>query len=189
MRLSEKLKDSFKTVCFTETPLDQIHKLTSESFPRKIKLKPYGLVFWRDEMIDKGANPAIYLNGDGTSLREYLLSEFDRHFKGVRSLYRLSKKEDNYKEIIHYYSLVNLMADRHDFSWEREWRHGGDFKFAFKNVVAIVAEDSDRFLERCEEELSDNRFKFIKRVPIISSSWSYEDVVEEMAFKIWKKNA
>ncbi|WP_133149005.1 hypothetical protein [Vibrio lentus] len=119
MEPSDKLKNSFKTVCFTETPLDQIHKLAAESFPRRIKLKPFGLVFWRDNMVEKGANPAIYLNGDGTSLREYLLSEFDRHFKGVKALSKLKRKEEYYREIVHYYSLVNLMSEKHDFSWER----------------------------------------------------------------------
>lgn len=189
MALSKVLKNSFKTVCFTETPLDQIQKLAAENSQRSIKLKPYGLVFWRDEMIDTGANPAIYLNGDGTSLREYLLSEFDRHFKGVKSLYRLKRKDDNYKEIIHYYSLVNLMSGRHDFSWEREWRHSGDFKFQFRNVVAIIAENPNDFIGKCEDRMSDRKLKFIKRLPIISAAWTYEDVVEEMANKIWQKSA
>ncbi len=189
MDLTPKLRDAFKTVCFTETPLNQIYKLTAEDFPRRIKLKPHGLVFWRDEMLESGANPAIYLNADGTSLREYLLSEFDRHFDGVKALSKLKRHEDFYKEIIHYYSLVNLMSDRHDFSWEREWRHSGDFKFKFSDVVAIVTENPDKFLRKCEKQLPARKVDFIKRIPIICADWSYEDVVEEMAMKIWEKNA
>ena len=140
-------------------------------------------------MIEVGANPAIYLNDDGTTLREYLLSEFDRQFKGVNALHRLKEKEEYYKEIVHYYSLVNIMREKHDFSWEREWRHSGDFKFKYSDVVSVVAKNPEYFLERCENELSAQKVKFIKRLPIIASSWSYEDVVEEMAIKIWNNNA
>ena len=189
MGFTQKLRNAFKTVCFTEAPLNQIYKLAAEDFPRRIKLQPHGLVFWRDEMLNSGANPAIYLNADGTSLREYLLSEFDRHFEEVNSMSKLKQYEDNYKEIVHYYSLVNLMSGRHDFSWEREWRHSGDFKFKYSDVVAIVTENPEKFLRKCEKQLSTRRGNFIKRIPIISADWSYEDVVEEMAMKIWEKNA
>ncbi|KAE9635720.1 hypothetical protein [Aeromonas veronii] len=189
MDLTPRLKNSFKTVCFTETPLDQIDKLAVEDFPRRIKLQPYGLVFWRDNMIEVGANPAIYLNAEGTALREYLLSEFDRQFEGIDTLNELRRTEEYYREIIHYYSLVNIMREKHDFSWEREWRHPGDFNFNYSDVVAIVAKNPDCFLRRCERELPERQFKFIRRIPIISSSWTYEDVVEAMAIKIWNKNA
>ncbi|WP_176474697.1 hypothetical protein [Pseudoalteromonas sp. HM-SA03] len=189
MKLTPQLKNAFKTVCFTETPLDQINKLAVEDFPRRIRLQPYGLVFWRENMIEVGTNPAIYLNAEGTTLREYLLSEFDRQFKGVDALHKLRRNEQYYKEIVHYYSLVNIMHEKHDFSWEREWRHSGDFKFKYSNIVAVVAKHPDEFLKRCESELPDKSIKFIRRIPIICSSWSYEDVVEEMAIKIWNKNA
>lgn len=189
MDITDRLRNSFKTVCFTETPLNQIYKLAAEDFPRRIKLKPHGLVFWRDEMLKSGANPAIYLNADGTSLREYLISEFDRHFEDVRAMLNLKENEDYHKEIVHYYSLVNLISGRHDFSWEREWRHSGDFKFRYSDVVAIVTENPNEFIEKCEDKLSKAQINYVKRIPIISADWSYEDVVEEMAMKIWEKNA
>jgi hypothetical protein len=188
MTITPKLKNTFKTVCFTETPLDQIDKLAAEDFPRKIRLQSYGLVFWRDNMIKSGVNPAIYLNDDGTTLRDYLLSEFDRQFKGVNALRRLKEKEEYYQEIVHYYSLVNIIREKHDFSWEREWRHSGSFKFNYSDVVAIVAKDPEHFLKRCESEFSPQKAKYIRRLPIISASWTYEDVVEEMAIKIWEAN-
>jgi hypothetical protein len=55
MELTTLLKGRFKTVCFTETPLDQIHKMTSDNYERKIRLRPYGIVFWRHELIQRGA--------------------------------------------------------------------------------------------------------------------------------------
>ncbi|WP_157937383.1 hypothetical protein [Vibrio lentus] len=55
--------------------------------------------------------------------------------------------------------------------------------------MAIVAENPDEFIEVCSNKLSKNKMSYIKRIPIISANWSYEDVVEEMAIKIWQKNA
>lgn len=186
MNLTKKLKNSFKTVCFTETPIDQIFKLTAENFSRKIKLKPYGLVFWRDVLIGKGANPSVYINGDGTNLKKYLISEFDRHFKGVNALKRLKIKQEYYQEIVQYYSLINLMSDKYDFSWEREWRINGDFKFLYRDIVAIVSPNPDKFIKSCRKKLTTKKMNFIDRIPIISSEWGYEQVIEELSEKLWE---
>jgi len=183
--LTQVLRNAFKTVCFTETPLDQIHKMTSESYPRRIKLRPYGLVFSRKTLIEKGVNPAIYVNGEGTTLKKYLLSEFDRHFEDVQALRTLKQKEDYYKEIVHYYSLINIMQEKHDFTWEREWRHNGDFQFEYIDIVAIVAQEPSNFEERCKNELTERVFKYMQKIPIISPTWSYEEVIDEMSIKLW----
>lgn len=185
MAMTDKLKRSFKTVCFTETPLNQLNKLVSEEIDRKVKLKPYGLVFWRNFMVNDGASPAIYVNGDGTYLRDYLISEFNDHFNDVKSYVALERREDFAEEIIKYYSIINLMSERYDFSWEREWRYSGDYNFEYSNVAAIIAEYPDEFLELCEVELSDEVFSYVKRIPIISPAWSYEGIIDAMTRKIW----
>jgi hypothetical protein len=185
MELTKKLKKSFKTVCFTETPLDQIFKLTVEDFPRRIKLRPYGLVFWRDVLLEKGANPAIYINGDGTNLNKYLINEFDRHFKNISALKGLKNNQEYYQEIVHYYSLINLISDRYDFSWEREWRCNGDFKFKYRDIVTIISDSPETFLEKCHKNLTKNKMNYINRIPIISSRWGYERVIDEMSEKLW----
>ena len=46
MKFTNKLKNKFNTVCLTEAPLTQIQKLTLIYPNRRIKLKPYGLIFW-----------------------------------------------------------------------------------------------------------------------------------------------
>lgn len=187
MQLTPLLQKKFKTVCFTETPLDQIHKMTSETYPRRIKLRPYGLVFWRDELVDKGANPAIYINSTGTTLRDYLITEFDSHFKGVKAFKKLRAKEDYYREIVHYYSLVNIISEKYDFSWEREWRHSGHFEFEYIDVVAIIAKNPDSFEKKCKKEIDSNKFEDIKKIPIISPYWGYEEVIEALSIKLWQK--
>lgn len=48
---SDVLKRQFNTVCFTEAPLNQLRFLTREVVGRRIQLKPYGLVFWKNDRV------------------------------------------------------------------------------------------------------------------------------------------
>lgn len=182
---SAVLKEEFNTICFTETPLPQIRRLTGDIPGRRIALAGYGLVFSKDAMIARGACPAVYLNAKGTKLKHYLLSRFRTDFKDIRSLKKLKKKEtDHYRSMIQYYSLINIIAENYDFAWEREWRHRGDFEFRYRDIVAIVAEDPTAFESYCKESLKPERFKYIERIPVISANYSYEEVVEAMSAKI-----
>lgn len=134
---SPVLKNKFNTVCFTETPLPQISSLLLDLPGRKIKLKPYGLVFWRHELVARGANPAIYINAMGKSnLKGYLLEQFKQHFKDVKTFKTFQQQECYFQELIHYYSLITVMSTNHDFAWEREWRVLGNLKFQCK-VLAV----------------------------------------------------
>lgn len=180
------LTQRFFTVCFTETPLMHIHRLTGEIPRRKVKLKGYGLVFAKDALIQRGACPAIYLNAKGTELKNYLLSRFRADFKSVNSLKKLKQAQArHYKSIIGYYSLINIIASNYDFTWEREWRHSGSFKFDYDDVVAIVAPHPESFESYCKRKLPVTFRKYIGRIPIISPAYSYEEVVEAMSIKIW----
>ena len=186
LRFSSVLSGEFQTVCFTEAPLAQIRQLVGEIPGRQIALQPYGLVFNKNTLLSRGANPATYLNAKGTKLREYLLDRFRDDFDGINQLSRLKQEQQKYyRSIIQYYSLVNIIRDNHDFTWEREWRHRGSFSFRYLDVVAIIARDPDTFEEKCREELSPVKFRYIQMIPIISPYWSYEDIVETMSAKVW----
>lgn len=187
MNFSQKLQEEFYTVCFTETPLPQIKQLTKEIEGRRIKLSPYGLVFWKDELFDKGASPAIYINAKGTSVSEFLIDEFISIFKDITTFRGLRDKEAHYKNIVHYYSLINVVKDEHDFMWEREWRHHGNFGFKYGSVSAIIAPSPDRFKKLCEGNCSKHLKKYLDRIPFISPDWTYEELLEELAVKTWEQ--
>ncbi|MBX3318665.1 MAG: hypothetical protein KF890_02185 [Nitrospira sp.] len=179
---SPLLKSKFNTVCFTETPLPQISSLLRDLPGRNVKLRPYGLVFWRKGLVDRGANPAIYVNAmGGNNLRSYLLDQFNEHFQDVKTLKIFQKQESYFQELIHYYSLINVISERHDFAWEREWRILGDFKFQYEDLVAIIAAKPQQFLDRCEHILNEPAMRSIRRTPMISPNWNYEQILEEMS--------
>jgi hypothetical protein len=187
MECSKVLKGKFKTVCFTEVPLTQIKRIVRPMSDRKIKLKPYGIVFWKDHLFEMGASPSIYINANGTSLSDYLNDQFDYHFRDVKSFRALQQVEKDYhEEIVHYYSLINVVRDDHDFMWEREWRYNGDLTFRYRDVAAVIAKDPDDFRAYCDDVLEPGVAVWIRRLPVIDPGWGYEELVEEMALKIWE---
>lgn len=189
MRFSKVLRCEFKSVCFTEAPLSQVHQLTRIIPKRTIKLKPYGLVFWKDALMDRGANPAIYLNAQGNSLSKYLLDQFEKEFGGIRTLKRLKTNErKHYESIIQFFALLNVVKKKNNFMWEREWRHMGDLDFKYEDVVAIIARRPYSFIEESEEHLSAPAYKAIKQIPIIDPSWKLEEVVEALATQMRNQN-
>ncbi len=184
---SEVLKKQFNTVCFTETPLNQLRHLAQEIPGRKIELCPYGLVFWKANMLEAGANPAVYINSKAKGLRELLLKQFDEHFKELRQ-YRQFKSEfgNDADAIIRYYALINIISDRVDFSWEREWRVKGDFSFTFDRLVAIIAPNPESFRKMADQCFGSKLRDEIVRIPVVCPEWNYEQLVEEMTFRIWE---
>ncbi len=189
MNFTNKLKKSFNTVCFTEVPLHQIKNLTGE-IKRQIKLKPYGLIFWKEDLFASGASPAVYINAIGTQLKQYLLDDFRKNFVEVRRYKDLTiENSDFHKELIQYYSLINIVTPKHDFMWEREWRYNGDFKFEITDLVGIIAEDKKVFWDKCKRGVGSRRvLKDLERIPIISPDWGYEELFEELALTIWNSS-
>jgi hypothetical protein len=80
MGFTSLLTKKFSTVCFTETPLTQIKKIATRIPGRRIQLKPFGLIFWKDPLFESGASPAIYINAKGTLIDKFILDEFDGIF-------------------------------------------------------------------------------------------------------------
>lgn len=186
--LTSTLQKQFNSVCLTEAPLDQIQHLSKEIPSRKIHLRPYGLVFWRDDLLERGANPALYISDKSPGLRQHLLAQFRGHFcrNGTHENFVKAHGAAKAGAIINYYSLVNLISKKHDFSWEREWRFRGQLTFDYQALVAIIAENPEEFrgaLEKASSRIPSA--KQLLRIPIISPAWGYELVVEEMSFRIW----
>ena len=66
--------------CFSETPLEDLGGLVDPGVWRQFGFQPYGVVFERDFMLGKGANPVWYLNsysGPGISF-DWLARDVNR---------------------------------------------------------------------------------------------------------------
>jgi hypothetical protein len=120
------------SVCFTETPLAQIHFQVKEVLGRRLDFKPYGLAFFEQSLRAKGGNPVFYFNSENeqivSTLNNMATSEDCHKFKSILPLYeafgpRLFKRNAlQQREIV-------------DFRWEREWRINGNFMFSSSDIA------------------------------------------------------
>jgi len=164
--LSADLRKSFCVACFTEVPLSQVRHLIGSIEGRQIELSSYGFVFTKKYLIEKGAQPAIYINSyDGNMhLREAVDTIFEK------------AQEGNFKgKIWRLLPFINAMHERYDFTWEREWRVRGTFTFSINKLVcAILPPDGN---DDVREALAT------AGIAAISPTWTYERIVAELALQ------
>jgi hypothetical protein len=134
---------------------------------RKVRLSSYGLIFHREFILEKGAQPAIYINSynGNSSLGEAVdvLCEIAR-----------SKKFKNGK-VWRFLPYLNAMHERYDFTWEREWRVCGDVEYRPSDVMAVILPKGGK---------TEWRQRFAKSgVPVISPGLSYEEIVGELSLQ------
>ena len=164
-QIPKKHKNKFCVCCFTEIPLSELHLLTRHIKGRQYQLSEYGLVFSREFLISKGAQPAIYINSYHKHM--WLREAADRIWEIA--------EENNFRDckIWRILPFLNAMHEGYDFTWEREWRICGDLAFAPEDIVCVVLP------EEGEEEL---RREFLRQsVPVISPGWSTERIVSEFS--------
>jgi hypothetical protein len=160
---TDRLND-FRVACFTETPLHQIRKLTRRVAGRRIHLRPFGFVFKRQFLEEKGGQPAIYINNyhGHCKVRE----GFDRIFTAAKDFGFKGKGW----QVLPY---VNVVNDGYDFAWEREWRVVGDVDFELSDLVCAVMPSKGH--DSLREKLAR------AGVPAVSPYWNLEKTVEQLS--------
>jgi len=123
-----------KSVCFTEIPLTHI-KFCLEMPGRDIKFEPYGLVFTREFLQARGANPVMYLN-------TYQSEEIKQ---AVADLVSRPELRSSIEKIVAYFDTFGKDHGEkiYDFYWEREWRLRGDMEFDYPDVLLGICRDED----------------------------------------------
>lgn len=166
---TESALASQRVCCFSETPLEDLGGLIDPGMWRRFKFQPYGVVFERDFMVAKGANPVWYLNSysaPGVTF-EWLVRDVNTLIDAVimsESATPDAKAAAFQKSpMCRLAPMIETMGKwrrpsggtrKKDFSFEREWRHAGDFHFTPNDVKAILTppEDRDDFLAELEED-------------------------------------
>lgn len=157
--LDDTNKNKFKVVCFTETPIDQIEVLLERVHGRNKPLSPYGLVFKKEYIRQKGGNPAFYIAGNLSA--------------PLWSLYDNASKDTFPDADCKVLALINKCDEAIDFHWEREWRIVGDLKFDLKDIYCGLC---------LEENISDFESKY-KPVIFISPSWGINKILDKVVAK------
>lgn len=160
--------DAMKVVCFSETPLEHAYSLFQEIKGRKVKLSTYGIAFTKAVARQKGVNPVWYV--DMTMGRDW---ELAAALDALREDAKASAGGFASHHGATILPFVEQMGSWHttqkEFSWEREWRHRGDFRF----------EDFDVALVLCPEaEIGE--FEALGPYAAVDPSWSLERIIDSL---------
>lgn len=174
-QIPDKHREKFAVCCFTEVPLQELHLLTRSIKGRRNQYSDYGVVFSREFLMLKGAQPAIYLNSYGKN--SDLSEAADRIFE-------LAKAEGFRGKLSRLIPYMNHMNEGYDFAWEREWRIVGDLKFELEDIVCLILPE--------QGEMALKREFLESGVPVISPGWTTERIIDEFskqarrARRIWR---
>lgn len=139
--LPEEKQRFFGAVCLTETPLNEIHCFL-EIGGRHFNLQPYGLVFLKKPLQERGVSPVIYLN-----------NELNNQYPVVQALFQIIERDPDSAQLL--LPLVssfgekvhpNATEGRVDFGWEREWRFPsayGSLTFSAEEVFVGLCPDAE----------------------------------------------
>ena len=174
-RTTEIDRKFFSAVCFTETPLNEIHSLLDIS-SSQINLQAYGLVFIKNKLMKRGVSPVNYINN------------FDKkRIKLIEELcLMIGNNPTQAKKILPYISVFGNkllpvagtggMHESIDFKWEREWRYASENN-------SFTFDYSDIFMGMCEhkhinhfENLTNDKILFFD--PKRNIKWYAEKLVK-----------
>jgi hypothetical protein len=172
---------SAKTVCFTETPLEQSWMMISNIEGRSIRLSEYGLVFTKTIARKKGCNPIWYL--DMTPGHDWLTVPVNALVASAIASLRLGDTSEPAIQVLKLAPFIEQMGPtttgRKEFWWEREWRKLGDLSFLPSDVVALFAPESDhKALRRQIYSLPDWADQLPK---ILDPNWGQERMIGVLA--------
>lgn len=134
--LPDDKKKYFAAVCFTETPLNEVHCLL-EINSRQIDLRGYGLVFLKEALHKKGVCPVFYVNnekGDMDGVFQALFSLIKTHPTEAAKVLPLFA---TFGQKVQSPGTAKRPNGPVDFRWEREWRYpsaSGDLEFTDEDV-------------------------------------------------------
>ena len=118
----EELLGFFGAVCFTETPLNEIHCLLDIE-GRNIELQPYGVVFLKEPLQQRGVSPVLYLNNEMNDQTSVVSSLFEMVENAPIVAQRLLPLVSAFGNRIQPVTAHTPQRGRTDFIWEREWRY------------------------------------------------------------------
>ena len=156
--INTSLRENFKVVCFTETPLDQIGVLLEPLEGRWYQLEPYGLVFEKSYIRVEGGNHVFY------TTREIA--------KPLGELYERQKTDIDPKAC-KLLALTTLCEKDNDWHWEREWRVVGDLEFKLRDIYCGLCPEQDIPYFR------DN----YQQVTFIDPYWGIKRILDELVKK------
>lgn len=150
------VQDRFNVLCFTETPIHQVQSLLNDVGGRQYAPEPYGLVFDKDYIRERGGNPVFYVTKEIAKplWRSLYFNEVDN----------IQQPPDDVCRLL---SLVTVCEPANDWHWEREWRIAGDLRFRLPEVYCGLC--PEQYIEYFENKYQPLKF--------ISPEWALDRIL------------
>lgn len=174
--------DSQKCVCFTETPLEHVHILTSEIDDRDYCFRSYGIAISKKQGRRRGANPVWYL--DITPGHGWLTVPLEQMIdaaiaRGAYSDHPLARLTPFIEQMGRGQNAQGDGGYKKEFWWEREWRHQGDYSIAGRPIV--ICPVGDMMDVRQALQAIDVNNRLVVDPSFIDPNWSLEQIIGKLA--------
>ena len=177
---AQQSTDSQKCVCFTETPLEHVHILTSEIDDRDYCFEPYGIAISKKQGRKAGVNPVWYLDitpGHGW-LTVPLNQMIDTAIAGGNyAADPLARLTPFVEQMGRGQNAIGDGGYKKEFWWEREWRHQGNFSIVGKLVILCPVGD----VLEIKAVLEEDEGHLIDDPSFVDPQWSLEQMIGRLA--------
>lgn len=174
-RNRSRLLDTQNCACFTETPLEHIEALLGEittphGTPRECQFQPYGVAFTKLLGRMTGINPILYIENRGrrnlrACVTKAIADAIERSSGG---------RLDPVLSLAPFLDALGAVGEtQYEFSWEREWRHVGDYSLP-EHFIVLAPEAEHVDVKGFLREEDQDR-------PIIDGTWSLEKIIANLA--------
>jgi len=164
--------DAYKTVCFTETPLEHICLLTEAIEDRPLRFENYGIAITKALARKTGINPIMY--ADMTPGHDWDI---------VHALNAIIKEALNsdspadhpiFKIAPFIEQMGTWKSGKKEFWWEREWRAVDHYKLPDMYIVICPQDEQAYILQNIPEE-KRTKLRFI------DAMWGLEEIIARLA--------
>jgi hypothetical protein len=181
---ADPAKQTQRTVCFSETPLEHTWAMFEQidDRQRNIKLQPYGLALTKVLARRHAVNPVWYVDmtpaghqwlaHDVWALRDAAVATGDFHNQPIARL-------------LPFFDWMGgpfpPNSPGKEFWWEREWRHQGDFDLApiWDKIIWLCPEaDHDDFRDQVKQAMPGNGEP--PEPAVIDPSWGVEEIIASL---------
>jgi hypothetical protein len=139
--LPPEATDKFKVVCFSEAPLEHAYSLATPIPGRRTRLSKYGLVFSKAVARERDCNPVWYV--DMTPRSSWAIAKALDQLRDQLKTVTGSTNSPAWSILPFVEAMGTWANSRKEFSWEREWRHLGDFSFVKTDVTVVLCPEGD----------------------------------------------
>ncbi len=170
-RLGAADTDCMRVACFSETPLQHTYTLFQDIASRSVHLSTYGLAFTRADARKRGVNPVWYVSMSWDQYGEWEIARALDTIRDVAATAPGGFASSPAARILPFCEQMGTWGQysQKEFSWEREWRHLGDFHFAPSEVALVFCPES----EIAEFEAGGD-------YRAVDPSWSLEGMVDHL---------